>query len=60
MAVSTGENSQAFPNGSLVVTTWFSDGTQTIVITPAPAAQGGAMPPGYPAAYPGATVNPAP
>lgn len=63
-ATQTGAGGQSYPNGSTVAVAYFSDGSVTYTITPAPASSGlsgnNALPPGYPAAFPNATVNPQP
>lgn len=60
MATATAHGQMKFPNGSIVERVDYDDGTTSWTVTPGPAAEGGAMPAGYPDAFPGATVKPAP
>jgi len=62
MAIQVGNNHQVFPNGAIADAKYFDDGTVQWTITPAPGdpAKPALLPPGYPAAFPGAVVKPIP
>ncbi len=57
MAIRVSYGRMVFGNGATVERSDLDDGSTQWTVTPGPH---GELPPGYPAAFPGATVNPAP